>query len=161
MTVEISAIFTKGLLSARPAAGSNGAHYFATDTGLWYRDNGASWDTLGPNQIPGQLALMGRISPAQIAANTDNWNPTGLASAAVIRASTDASRNLTGLVGGSDGRVVLLGNVGAFDLVLKHDATSTAANRFYCPNNADKTLNQNASAWLMYDTTSSRWRVVG
>lgn len=101
------------------------------------------------------------ISPTQLAANTDNWNPTGLATATIIRASTDASRNLTGIVAASDAQLLILVNVGSNDLVLVHDATSTAANRFYCPDNANVTLDPNAWAWLVYDLTSARWRVLG
>lgn len=104
------------------------------------------------------FALPEDISPTQLAANTDNWAPAGLSTAAVIRVSTDKSRNLTGLTGGADGRVIVLMNVGSYDLVLKHDVTSTAANRFYCPNSADMTLPPNGSAVLVYDSTSSRWR---
>lgn len=33
-----------GLASARPVAGTAGRYYFATDTSVWSRDNGASWD---------------------------------------------------------------------------------------------------------------------
>lgn len=111
--------------------------------------------------ITGTLALTGDISPTQLAANTDDWAPTGLSGASVIRASTDASRNLTGLTGGADGRVIALANVGAQALVIKHDVTSTAANRFYCPGNADVTLAANTTVLIQYDSTSSRWRVIG
>lgn len=38
-----------GLLSARPTAGTAGRLYFATDTALLYRDNGATWDTVMAN----------------------------------------------------------------------------------------------------------------
>jgi hypothetical protein len=37
----------QGLLSARPAAGTAGNLYVASDTKLLYRDNGATWDTIG------------------------------------------------------------------------------------------------------------------
>ena len=33
-----------GLASARPVAGTAGLYYFSTDTGVWARDNGTSWD---------------------------------------------------------------------------------------------------------------------
>ncbi|MBA7575791.1 hypothetical protein ES708_17627 [subsurface metagenome] len=33
-----------GLESARPAAGAAGRYYFSTDTKVWARDNGTSWD---------------------------------------------------------------------------------------------------------------------
>ncbi len=44
------------------------------------------------------LRLGGVISPAQITADTDNYAPAGGASAVRWRLSTDASRNLTGIV---------------------------------------------------------------
>lgn len=101
------------------------------------------------------------ISPAQLVANTDDWAPTGIATAGVVRLSTDASRNLTGIVAPSDAKSLLLVNIGSHDLVIKHDVTSTAANRFYCPNNTDVTLRQNGWVECWYDTTSARWRVMG
>lgn len=100
------------------------------------------------------------ISPAQLVANTDNWNPTGLASAGFIRVSTDATRDLTGIVAPTTARLLWLCNIGAQDLVLKHDATSTAANRFYCPGSGDFTLNANDACRILYDLTSARWRVL-
>lgn len=107
------------------------------------------------------IRLLNIITPSQLTSNTDNWAPTGHATANVIRASTDASRNLTGLSAGVDGRMVLLINIGAQNLVLIHDSTSTAANRFYCPGDANLTLNTNDACWLYYDNSSSRWRVIG
>lgn len=103
----------------------------------------------------------GVVSPSQLTANTDNWAVTGLSTAAIIRASTDASRDLTGISSPTAGQAVLLCNVGSFDLVLVHDLTSTAANRFLCPGSVNFTLNPNDSVRLWYDSVSSRWRVIG
>lgn len=103
------------------------------------------------------------VSPDQLTANTDDWDPdpdgTG---ATIIRASTDASRNLTGMLPPDpvNEAIKIIANVGSFDLVLKHDQTSTAANRFLCPDNSDYTVKRNSSVTVIYDTTSSRWRVV-
>ena len=105
------------------------------------------------------LALTSDISPAQITGNQDNYNPTGLATAEVLRLSTDASRNITGLAGGSDGRAIILHNVGAFNIVLPHDVTSTVANRFYCANSMNATVVPNGTVILVYDAISNRWRV--
>lgn len=100
------------------------------------------------------------LSPAQITANTDNYAPTGWnAYGKVLRLTTDASRNLTGLQGGYDGREAEIYNVGAQDLVLMDDVTSTAANRFKL--GANVTLNANEGIRLRYDATSSRWRSAG
>lgn len=105
-----------------------------------------------------QVRLTGVISPAQLTADTDNWNPTGLSTAAVIRASTDASRNLTGIQGGVSGRELRLINIGTQPLVLVHDATSTAANRFLLSSGTNQTLQPGGAIILWYDSASSRWR---
>jgi len=101
------------------------------------------------------------ISPAQLVANTNDWQPTDYATCGRIRFSTDASRDITGIVALTDGVRITLQNIGAFNAVLKHDVTSTAANRFYCPNSADLTLRPNGSVVIEYDSASSRWRVFG
>jgi len=105
------------------------------------------------------FALTADISPAQITANQNDYNPTDLATANTLRLSTDASRDLTGLQGGADGRLMIVHNVGSNPLVLKNEsASSTAANRFYL-GGADVTLAANQSVTLQYDSTSSRWRL--
>lgn len=107
----------------------------------------------------GDWALSGDISPAQITANQNDYNPTGLSTASVLRLNTDASRNLTSLAGGADGRVLLILNVGSNNLVLKDDdgSTGTAANRFAL--SGDVTLAGDQGAIIWYDSTSSRWRI--
>jgi hypothetical protein len=108
------------------------------------------------------------MTPAQLTANTDNWNPVDATdssitvdTAAIIRASTDASRNLTGLTAPNpaDEKLIVLENIGAQDLVLITQAGSTAANQFICPDDANLTLSPDSSAYLLYDSISARWRV--
>lgn len=118
-------------------------------------------EAIGFLQAQIQEFLLNVISPTQLAANTDDWSPTGLSTTAAIRVSTDASRNLTGIVAPAlGGREIRLLNVGSNNLVLIHDATSTAANRFLCPGSIDLTLGANSGVILRYDATSSRWRVI-
>lgn len=106
------------------------------------------------------LALTGDISPSQITSNQNDYNPTGLSTASVLRLSTDASRNITSLLGGTDGRILIIHNVGSFNIVLKDDdgATGTAANRFAL--SGDVTLASEQCAIIQYDSTSSRWRLL-
>ena len=107
----------------------------------------------------GPLRLRGAISPAQLTANQDNYNPSTLSDAVVLRLSSDASRSITGLAGGSSGRIVIIHNVGSNNLVLVDEsASSTAANRFAL--NGNQTLAAEDIAILLYDSTSSRWRAV-
>lgn len=100
------------------------------------------------------------ITPTQITANQNNYNPTNLATASVVRLSSDAARNITGLQGGSDGRMLILANVGSFDITFKNeDAASTAANRFKAI--GDFILKPESALQISYDATASRWRFVG
>lgn len=110
-------------------------------------------------KLEGQLRLPSDLTPAQITANQDNYAPTGIADTTVLRLSTDASRDITGIAGGADGRVLKLVNVGSFNIVLKDDVTSTEANRFQLK--ADLTIAPDGGAILWYDSTSSRWRCAG
>jgi hypothetical protein len=97
------------------------------------------------------------LTPAQITANQNDYAPAGHADAFMFRLSTDASRNITGLQGGTDGRIIDLVNVGSFPFVLTDDdVLSTAANRFRLEGPVTVRPDQGIS--LIYDTVLSRWR---
>lgn len=149
--------------ASNPASPDSGyAFLFFKADGIYLRfDDGTVAGPFGVNvSVGGTLGLTGDISPAQITANQNDYAPTGLSGAAVLRLSSDASRNLTGLAGGADGRILILHNVGAQNIVLKdEDAASVAANRFALT--ADVTLTPDTVVMLQYDATSSRWRVIG
>ncbi len=107
--------------------------------------------------LPGTVAFTGVISPS-ITADQDDWAPTGLSSAAIIRLTTDATRSINGLTGGSTGRTIFLFNVGSHDAILEAEAaSSTAANRFDIAE--DLTISPKAGVILQYDNTTSRWRL--
>ena len=157
-----SAVLMAGVLGSRPAAATAGKYYFATDDngGTLYRDNGATWDQISPSLA---LTIPNDISPPQITANQDNYAPTGFAGATVLRLDLDNNRTITGLAGGVDGKIVMLINTTTTrTLTLAHEsASSTAANRFLAPNAQDLTVQPLCTAMLWYDSTSSRWRIVG
>jgi len=101
----------------------------------------------------------GDISPAQITADQNDYNPTGLSTASTLRLNSNASRTITGLAGGADGRILTIHNVGAQDIVLADEsASSSAANRFALT--ANLTIGADMMVLLQYDSTSSRWRCV-
>jgi hypothetical protein len=106
-----------------------------------------------------RLELVGSLTPPQIIADTNNYSPTGLSTASNLRLATDASRNITGLAGGADGRIFILHNVGAFNFTLVDESlSSTAANRFALTGN--QTIVPDALVALQYDGTTLRWRVL-
>jgi hypothetical protein len=114
----------------------------------------------GTADVQQAVLFSGDITPAQIVANTNDYAPTGFSTATVVRISTDASRDITGLAGGADGRKIYVLNVGSFAAVLKDSSvSSTAANQFGF--GADLTLASKQGATLIYDGTASLWRQVG
>jgi microcystin-dependent protein len=120
----------------------------AVGESLVYEDQNG-WSVLGS----GTLAT---VSPAQLTANTNNWNPTDLSTARVIRFSTDARRNITGLAGGAGSRAMVLHNVGTFPAVFKYeDSNSDSEKRF----TFGITLGGNQSMEIEYDSTTNRWRL--
>lgn len=128
--------------------------YSATDSRWMRMSGGAKFST-----IVQELLLAGVISPAQITANQNDYAPAGLATATTLRISTDATRNITGMVDAREGTIKTIINVGSNPIVLKNaDAGSTAANRFDF--GADITLAGKQSATLRYDATDSRWKLL-
>lgn len=141
------------------------ASYYPGGTDVTVADGGTGASTATnafTNLGAEAIAFTGDISPAQITADQDDYNPSGLSTASTLRLSSDAVRTITGIAGGSDGRVLMLHNVGSFDIYLKEDdgSLSTAANRFYTPAGVWIRLAPKGFATLRYDGTSSRWRSI-
>lgn len=107
-----------------------------------------------------EFELSGVISPSQITANQNNYAPTGIATANIIRVDSDGGYNITGLSASqTEGRVILIENDGTNPLFLTdEDANSTAANRFAI--GYDLTVSPDQVIALIYDGTASRWRIV-
>lgn len=146
VVVTGTTVATNGLYL--PAANTVG---MSANAALTARYTGTTFETLM------QTLFSGTASPAQFTANQDNL---AIGDVTVLRVSTDASRNLTGIAGGVAGRFLILINVGTQPLVLVHDATSTAANRFFLASSTNTTVQANGAAILWYDGTSSRWRQI-
>jgi hypothetical protein len=115
--------------------------------------------TTGAAKVNAGFFLAGDLSPSQITADQNDYSPTGLATATVLRLSSDAVRNITGLSGGGDGRVIAIVNVGSNGVTLKDEnSSSSAGNRFAF--GADLKLDAKHGAVLWYDATDSRWKLV-
>jgi hypothetical protein len=123
---------------------------------------GAATGTGAPGMIniASGVRFSGDISPAALAANTNDYNPAGLGGAAVVRLSASAAVNLTGLAGGQDGRRITLMNVGSDTITItSNDAASAASNRFLMTANVPLQANQAVS--FVYDSTANAWRADG
>jgi len=64
---------TSGLIASRPAAGTDGNYYFSTDSGVWARDNGATWDEVSGLS---EVYIQGLID-ASITAHEGDTDPHG------------------------------------------------------------------------------------
>lgn len=122
---------------------------------------GASAVPYTPIQTTGKVIFGTAITPTDLAADENDYAPAGLSGCSGMRlTATGAARTITGLTGGETGRLLLVHNVGALDIVLADEsASSTAANRFAL--NAAVTLKADQSTLLQYDAISARWRVIG
>ena len=129
--------------------------------GTWgeqYNNNFSTLDSAITGTFGTAIAFSGDITPAQITADQTDYNPTGLSTANVLRLSSDAARSINSLAGGSDGRTIILYNVGAQEITLKNNSgIGSAANQFLL--NADVVLGINQGAIVQYDSASARWRV--
>lgn len=97
------------------------------------------------------------------AAQQDNFARSGRGTDH-LRVLLTGAQTLTGVVPDGvtpNGEVLVITNADTADsLTIAHDATSTAANRFLCPANANFVQAFNTSTSWRYDSTSSRWRMV-
>lgn len=142
-------------IDGAPTAGTN-----ATITNAY-----ALWLQGGMLRNDGALRHTAVISPAQITGTQDDYAPTGFATTYWMRLDVDAAtRLITGLAGGTSGRVVVVSNIATGvlnNISFEHeDAGSSAANRFICPGGVDFVLAQLTSISLIYDGVSSRWRLI-
>jgi hypothetical protein len=128
--------------------------------GLVYNTATVNGLTSGSANVTQDIQWSGRISPTQIIGNQNNYNPAGLSSSTILRLNSDASRNITGLIGQKDGSIRLIINIGSFPIVFKNqDAGSLATNRFDF--GADLVLGASQSVSVYYDSVSTRWRAQG
>jgi hypothetical protein len=106
----------------------------------------------------GEMLYSGISSPAQIVANQNDYATAGFTR---LRLSTDAPRTITGMAGGTDGRILYIVNVGANNLTFANeDVGSVAANRIITGHVAPLTVGADEAITFMYDGTTARWRTM-
>lgn len=132
-------------------------------TGVTAADNpvSGSTDITLPTSIGGAT-----ITPPTLSGSVNNFAPTGVSTASVVRVSASSAVDVTGidasgLVGTAGGNRPMWMNVGSFTITLKHASSSSlAANRIVGPGNSDYALLSGATVELARDTVSALWRVV-
>jgi hypothetical protein len=100
----------------------------------------------------------------QLTADEDDWNPTDMDIATVVRMSSDAPRNLTGIVFAGvpvHAKRKTLINVGSFAITLKNLVSSDPANQFLLlGGTGDIILSPGDAQDIYYDDTNGKWRSV-
>jgi hypothetical protein len=117
---------------------------------------------LAPASVSAPVVNMtGVIAGAVSFGITDDYNPAGLATCNVIRlTAADNPSILGGLVAQASGRLILLVNISAVNVIYLRgeSAGSAAANRF--GSQTDTLIEAKSGVFIWYDNTSSRWRIV-
>lgn len=137
-----------------------------TGAGVTCSDNAGSTRTdcnvpgpSSPTSADAQFAFTADIS-TNVTANQNAWNPTGLATAAVILATMSASTwTINGLTGGADGRVIwVINNDGSDYLTFANESPSASAgDRFSFPAGQNLRLVAHSAVAFIYNSTAARW----
>jgi len=111
--------------------------------------------------LSGAVVINGVITPTSLAANQNDYQPTGFSGAARIRQNSSVDVTITGLdLDQVNGRFLTYTNISDFDHTFTdEDALSAAANRFALDSNLVIPPGQTYEFW--YDSASARWRLVG
>lgn len=86
-------------------------------------------------------------------------NNYAIGTATFFRLASTPARTITGLSGGTDGKILIVNNVGSGSLTFtNNDVLSTATNRFLISTGANLTIATNQTVTLIYDSGSGFWR---
>jgi len=138
-----------GTLASRPAAGTAGALYVATDTNTLYRDNGTSWTIIGDSPL-----YLYNENPVSPASNTTTGN-----NAISLGAGLSSTQNF-GLAIGNQAAVRNYGGVAkaSGDFATVGDAqTETYVLRGITTNNTQTQIYLDGSGSQMVLTNNSTW----
>ena len=158
-TANTASVVFSNNYSGRAEFGLAGSDAFA----LKVSNDGASWkDALSFDPasaqctLKGGLALSGVLSPPQLTTNENDYAPSGLELAAVLKLNAASACQISGLGGGVDGRILVVLNSGSQTITLADEsALSSSANRFSL--SAPISLSAKQAALLRYDETAARW----
>jgi len=124
----------------------------------------------GSRSMTGTLDMATQVVKAQgylsindtIAAQQNNYTPTGWDTADKLRLTLTGAQTITGFVAptsaGTTRKAIV--NIDSADAltIANESASSTAANRIACPGGVDLVVPFGGAAIIDYDATSSRWR---
>jgi hypothetical protein len=120
-------------------------------------------NAIGALQVGAAYLRTGAITPTQLSANVNDYNPTSLATCSVLRVNSSAIVHLTGLTAQANGTQITVMNIGSNNILLNGANTSSAAaNRFEVPGSGSGTFTLTPSDCIQvwYDGALTRWQVM-
>jgi hypothetical protein len=143
-------------LSADVILGS-GARIYVVQLRLTAPVVGAATCKMAGIEVAGRPASL--IVAPQLTGDVASFNPTGWNDATWVQMSSDASRTVRGLVASST--MKKLENTGANPILFTHqDAGAAATERIITPDGLTFTLAAGGTAYVLYDSTATRWTIV-
>lgn len=132
----------------------------ATGVGFWVSTvdaNTSDPDTGGANWQDFSITPSGVVAAVPATGVNNNYAPTGFgAICGFLDLTSSGVSNITGLLAGFHGQIVIISNLSANNLTLNSlNAGSLAANRFRLP--FDTILTQNSSKAFRYNSTVALW----
>lgn len=134
-------------------------------TGSTFGQIRTAGDLVGPAQAPvvasagSAFAFLGSYSPSRIANQVDDYSPTYLPITSILRLNPDPifPPTLTGLAGGTSGRIIFVYNTSATASIgfTANSTDSSSLNRFAFPNNVS--LLPGRGFFIIYDNVLSKW----
>lgn len=114
----------------------------------------------GSTETTKAIQFSGFITAA-LTADTNDWNPTGNSTASTFLVTSTGGWNLTGIAGGTAGRLLLVFNVDSANTftIKAANGLSLAANQIQC--GTDLNLAPGTGCLLYYETTNNFWRLIG
>ncbi|HEU0020875.1 MAG TPA: hypothetical protein VFR55_04280 [Dehalococcoidia bacterium] len=102
----------------------------------------------------------GSVQVLGLSAQVDDGDPQD---ASLLRLSPTGDQSISGLIEGTQGRLIFLVNISTTDTVtiLHNNAGSAAGNRFWNPGQVNFDLTPDMGVVVAYETTAARWRVLG
>jgi hypothetical protein len=113
------------------------------------RFDGTSWVDFNLNQSVNDAATGSNVTLSSVAESS------------VVRLTNASLVSVDMIPAGYSGQKFILVNATGVTLFVNNETGATAANRILTGTGVNSSLLPNANLWFLYDSTSSRWRIVG
>jgi len=152
---------------------ANGVHGSGTGTVLagqldasndYVIQSSGNIDLNSSTNVTGNLTVTGSVAYQKGSdySTTGRGDNVNFGTGALFRLTGASTQTITGIAGGTNGRMITLINAASQAAILSNNSTySSAGNRITTGLGGDLTVAAGASVSLVYDSGSSVWRVVG